>query len=104
MDTLPRFLSLCGFTSWEDYRRNTSMLLSSGVMWKSDSTPASAAQKYRPKRNPAEELKHQRLMLSDAKADLKKSKEGTRRWKNTKIRISVVKRLLDLAKAKAAEK
>ena len=104
MDTLPRFLSLCGFTSWEDYRRNTSMLLSSGVMWKSNSTPASAAQKYRPKRDVKGELAHQKAMLKEAKESLAKANVGSRKYKNIRIRISVVKRLLDLAKAKAAEK
>ena len=103
-EKIPRFLTLCGFTDWEDYRRNASICLSRGVMWKSDTKPASAAQKYRPKRNPVDELKHQKAMFLEAKGELKKSKEGTKKWKNAKIRCSVVKRLLEQAKVKAAEK
>ena len=103
-EKIPRFLALCGYTDWEDYKRNTSICLSKGVMWKSDTTPASAAQKYRPKRDVKAELAHQRAMYKEAKDSLAKAKVGSRRYKNIKIRISVVKRLLDLAKVKAAEK
>ena len=90
-----------GFSDYDEIRRLVSQCQARGYLWKSDSTPASSAQKYRPKRTPAEELKHQKDMLKEAKADLAKSKEGGRKWKNTKIRISVVKRLLDLAKSKS---
>ena len=89
-----------GFDSYDDVRRLVSMCQAKGMLWKSDSKPASMAEKYRPKRTPKEEYAHQRKQFASATEEYKKTKEGTAKWKRCKIRVSVIRRLRDLAKLK----
>ena len=63
------------------------------------STPNFAI-KYKPKRSLDDEIKHQTKMLKEAKAELKKAKEGTKCWRAKKIRCAIVKRFLFLAHEK----
>ena len=97
----PRFLSACGYKDWDDYNRAGHIGRVQG--WVKDSTGVpvvSMAAKYRPKRTPKEEYEHQKEMLAEAVDEFNKTKEHTPRWKRAKIRVSVIRRLKELAKEK----
>ena len=100
----PRFLAACGWRDWDEYQRAGHIGRVHG--WVKDANPSTAvsmASKYRPKRNPKEEYEHQKSMLAEAVTEFDKLDTrcpGGKLWKRAKIRVSVIRRLKQLAKEK----